>query len=222
MTSQGTAQQERQQWQRLLRQWSTEDKVCASCGTVYREAENVGRWQCYQHVASLDRHGVGSGPSTSEYGIAGHSGPERWLCCGKPVRGKRDRFDRSPLPDGCVECDHTTQVVPWSKLEDTALPKVRAKASGVCQSHVCFQGLVADQLGPDARSVVTLDAASSENFVHLSIASAQLVRYVIVRRYDWHEAARILQSGLGAAPPAPGPYAVYSSGAPSWQTWNRS
>lgn len=79
--------------------------TCVNCGIHYTEANNIGRWECSQHLYT---------PNISVLG--------KWPCCGKV-------YKPSPRPsrDGCIKCDHTILNCPYDDDHNIPLPKFIAK-----------------------------------------------------------------------------------------------
>lgn len=167
--------EEHRHWQQILEDWSERLRTCYRCGDLYYEAENVGRWRCFQHAARLDPGTVSSGTGTQTQrvwaGVVDEESPQvvqTWRCCGAPLHGKASQ-DRN----GCIPCDHNDRPAPWSRLEDTPLPK----------------GLVADAISPDPESIL----GPGDSLLHLKVVGQQdRKRYTVVRRYDWRRAEAII------------------------------
>jgi predicted nucleic acid-binding Zn-ribbon protein len=96
-------------WKDLFKKWLDVQHKCVRCGTIYNEIENIGSWECKQHVLSWNAHCRGS-----------FYGAHSWDCCG-------DTFpsNLTDHPRGCVPCDHNTLDFPYQAPEhDVVLPTV--------------------------------------------------------------------------------------------------
>lgn len=158
-----------QEWLKLLKRWQTEQRKCTQCGEWYKEADNIGRWLCRQHIESLD---TGSSASIGSFGAA------TYTCCGLPRRGQgTDRFRRPVGGDGCVAADHNARVDPYTPLEDICIPR----------------GTLVDDTIQAPRSSLIWSAQGGEPPNHLySLTPADHARMDVVRRYDWHAANKQL------------------------------
>jgi len=75
-------------WRKILEQWHKSERVCIRCGTKYKLSNNLGNWNCFQHIT------IGERPSPSE----------RWPCCGMYV-SETKRITTC----GCIPCDHSAE-----------------------------------------------------------------------------------------------------------------
>lgn len=62
----------------ILRQLDLDRRVCAYCNVVYKNLDNIGRWQCSWHPAQVNGDNV-------------------YTCCGKSAPAM-----------GCLRCDHNS------------------------------------------------------------------------------------------------------------------
>lgn len=153
-------------WDAILSKWATEPQRCYQCQSIYYEFENIGRWLCSQHVATLDRYAEPSLVSADVYS-----------CCGSPVQGKASsRFDREIGGLGCVRADHNSHQLFYTPNEDIPFPK----------------GRVSDSLMLLKQSLIWDGKTGTPPLWLSNMTQADLPHYQVVRRYDWKEADRVL------------------------------
>jgi len=87
------------EWRDLLSNWQNVKAKCLKCGYHYYEVNNIGKWECRQHVLDFN---------TFE---PGRFHPQAtWDCCGQKHK------------NGCVRSDHTVLLIPYTENHDLYIP----------------------------------------------------------------------------------------------------
>lgn len=70
-------------------------RTCRTCGTTFREGEQMGKWQCRNHLRT---------PVVWSYVSKSSGGSERYLCCGLSNNAYANVFGQ--IINGCTLTDH--------------------------------------------------------------------------------------------------------------------
>lgn len=95
-----------QEWLEAMDKWRSIPLECARCGEDYFECNNIGQWQCKQHVGQWNMTQNGK-----FYSIG------RWDCC-----GDYNRENPPSGPTGCVKSDHSIMRSPYTRRDDMTVP----------------------------------------------------------------------------------------------------
>lgn len=94
-------------WQKRLEEWESIQYHCKKCGLSYFEKDNIGKWQCKQHVLPFNENEVGM-----------FHGAYQWDCCGYRIKQGK------PLKaNGCVRSDHTQLMSHYTEQDDIYIDK---------------------------------------------------------------------------------------------------
>lgn len=100
-----------------VRDWFERWRHCTRCRRVYREADNLGQWQCRQHMRTT------FGPSDTDprtgRPMEDAHGRPLWRCCGRP---ELDVYDPRASSNGCVPADHTEHQHAYTAAHDMDVP----------------------------------------------------------------------------------------------------
>jgi len=98
-------------WDEIVITWKTEQNTCIRCGITFTQANNIGRWQCFEH------------PNIHQ--IVLHPG-DKWPCCGKQF-SETKRITSC----GCIPCDHTSEDVEMYPSDTLQIPYRVAQQLGI-------------------------------------------------------------------------------------------
>lgn len=96
-------------WDTMLKNWTTIKLRCVKCGIMFREIDNIGRWECWQHP-------------TIEIPAPG----QKWPCCQKKCKIGLTADNR-----GCVKSDHSILLAPFDQAWNSPIPKIIFKQFGL-------------------------------------------------------------------------------------------
>lgn len=96
-------------WIEMFRKWKEVELVCARCGIVYNDIENIGAWRCKQHASTFNWESKGKFHKIFT-----------WDCC-----GSKEYKNISSIPSACVRCDHRPVDVNYTTpINDVVIPSV--------------------------------------------------------------------------------------------------
>ena len=100
-------------WVITIKKWNESKLKCVRCGTSYKLSDNMGKWNCYQHIDLARNRPTSSG--------------EKWSCCGI-IYSETQRITTC----GCIPCDHSAENYTLDPFSDSIImPRTVAKEIGV-------------------------------------------------------------------------------------------
>jgi hypothetical protein len=108
------------EWQKKIEEWQQVERRCLKCGLLFYEMDNIGKWQCKQHVLDYNH---------TQDGIFYKAGS--WDCC-----GKKEKRGRELRANGCVRSDHTILFSPYTEKDDLSIEKALIELIVPCRESI--------------------------------------------------------------------------------------